>query len=337
MPAHTNDQLLLSHCFPTGCVNCLNFNASGDLICSGSDDLQIAIWDWQKNELRHKYHSGHSSNVFNCKFCVDGHHIVSCARDGQVRICDVRNTTLTLSRKLAQHKASSHKLTLTSPHVILSCGEDGVVHEIDLRVDKPVKVLLVKEGDKKVPLYSVNCCMAMNPFHFVTSGRSPHVHVYDRRKLTTAADSPVPLLKLCPPHLKTTKHTVTCAVYDSIGRSVLMTYNDDDIYLFDTENGHLEHTYKGHRNSATIKGVAWFTDNFVLSGSDDGYVYGWDRDSEHIVMSLYADEGGVVSVTLFSPEVGLMSQVNCMEPHPTSPFLATSGNSSRSQSFLLSH
>lgn len=93
----------------TGCVNCLNFNASGDLICSGSDDLQIAIWDWQRNQLRHKYHSGHSSNVFNCKFCIDGNHIVSCARDGQVRICDVRNTTLTLSRKIAQHRVSEGK------------------------------------------------------------------------------------------------------------------------------------------------------------------------------------------------------------------------------------
>jgi WD repeat-containing protein 42A len=182
--------------------------------------------------------------------------------------------------------------------VILSCGEDGVVYEIDLRVDSPTKVLLVKDGDKKIPLYSINNCMAMNPFQFVTSGRNPNVHVYDRRFLTTAADSPAPLEKLCPPHLKSTRHTVTCAVYDSIGRSVLATYNDDDIYLFDSRNGHLEHTYKGHRNSATIKGVSWFTDDFIISGSDDGYVYGWDRESEHIVMSLYADEGGVVSYIL---------------------------------------
>ena len=318
--------------FIAGCVNCLNFNSSGDLICSGSDDLQIAIWDWQRNQLRHKYHSGHSQNVFNCKFCVDGNHIVSCSRDGQVRICDVRNTTLTLSRKLAQHKGSAHKLALISPQVILSSGEDAIVHEMDLRADKPTKVLLVKEGSKRMPLYSIHNCMTMNPFQFVVSGRSPVVHVYDRRYLTTASDSPAPLEKLCPPHLKDSTHTVTCAVYDSVGRSVLATYNDDDIYLFDSRSGELEHSYKGHRNSATIKGVSWFTDDFVISGSDDGYVYGWDRESEHIVMSLYADANGVVSfffrILFFASKEWIDSttfQVNCMETHPNCPYLATSG------------
>ena len=292
-----------------GCVNSLNFNASGDLICSGSDDLQIAIWDWQRCQLRHKYHSGHSSNVFQSKFCVDGNHIISCARDGQVRICDVRNTTMTLSRKLVQHRAAAHKLTLTSPQVILSCGEDGVVFEIDLRMDKPSKILHVKESEKKVALYSIHSSQ-QSPEQFVTCGRSPNVHLYDRRFLTTASNSPAPLEKLCPTHLKTTKHTVTCAVFDSVGKSVLASYNDDDMYLFDSRNGDLEHTYKGHRNSATVKGCSWFSDDFVLSGSDDGYVYGWDRETEHIVMSLYADENGVV---------------NCLEPHPVCPFLATSG------------
>lgn len=293
-----------------GCVNCLNFNSTGDLLCSGSDDLQIAIWDWQRSHLRHKYHSGHTSNVFQCKFCLDGNYIISCARDGQVRLCDVRNETLTLSKKLAQHRAPAHKLTLTSPQVVLSCGEDATIYEIDMRMDKHSRILLVKEGDKKVPLYSINSCLYFNPWQFVACGRNPYVYVYDRRFLTTAQESPAPLEKMCPPHLKTSKHNVTCAVFDSIGKSVLASYNDEDLYVFDVRNGELEHTYKGHRNCQTVKGCAWFTDNFILSGSDDGYVYGWDRESEHIVMSLYADENGVV---------------NCLESHPTCPFLATSG------------
>jgi WD repeat-containing protein 42A len=217
---------------------------------------------------------------------------------------------MTLSKKLVQHRNAAHKLTLTAPQVILSCGEDGVVNEIDLRIDRPVKLLLVKEADKKVALYSIHSTQQHNPEQFVVCGRSPYVHLYDRRFLTVAQCSPAPLEKFCPPHLKTTKHTVTCAVFDSIGKSILATYNDDDMYLFDSRNGELEHTYKGHRNSATVKGCSWFSDDFVLSGSDDGYIYGWDRESEHIVMSLYADENGVV---------------NCLEPHPTCPFLATSG------------
>ena len=128
----------------SGCVNCLNFNSSGDLLCSGSDDLQVSIWDWQRSQLRHKYHSGHSSNVFQSKFCVDGNHIVTCARDGQVRICDVRNTTSAPSKKVAQHKAPAHKLSLTAPQVILSCGEDGLVIETDLRLPRPLKLMFAE-------------------------------------------------------------------------------------------------------------------------------------------------------------------------------------------------
>ena len=52
--------------FHTGCVNSLNFDQSGDLIVSGSDDLKIVVWDWM-NSCEHPkvhYDSGHTSNVF---------------------------------------------------------------------------------------------------------------------------------------------------------------------------------------------------------------------------------------------------------------------------------
>lgn len=102
--------------------------------------------------------------------------------------------------------------------------------------------------------------------------------------------------------------------YNSTGTSILASYNDDDLYTINAKTGEsnklnlvfflinsifsntAEHRYQGHRNSATVKGCSWFGDNYVVSGSDDGYVYGWDVNSEHIVMSLYADENGVVKI-----------------------------------------
>ena len=49
-----------------GCVNAVNFNSTGSLIASGSDDLKIAIWDWVKHpgEPVLAYPSGHIGNVF---------------------------------------------------------------------------------------------------------------------------------------------------------------------------------------------------------------------------------------------------------------------------------
>ncbi len=45
-----------------------------------------------------------------------------------------------------------------------------------------------------------------------------------------------------------------------------------------------------------VKGVNWFGANseFVISGSDCGFVYFWEKESQKIVHFLQGDEGGVV-------------------------------------------
>ena len=47
-----------------GCVNCINFSAGGELLASGSDDLQIVLWDWQRGAPVSKFETGHVANVF---------------------------------------------------------------------------------------------------------------------------------------------------------------------------------------------------------------------------------------------------------------------------------
>ena len=62
---------------------------------------------------------------------------------------------------------------------------------------------------------------------------------------------------------------MTCAVYSGNGDAIVASYNDDDIYLFDTtlsEAADATHKYSGHRNNATgvlIKFVCLFVCFFV--------------------------------------------------------------------------
>ena len=51
-------------CYHEGCVNALNFNRVGTMLASGSDDFQVCLWDWSKNNLILTFDSGHKSNVF---------------------------------------------------------------------------------------------------------------------------------------------------------------------------------------------------------------------------------------------------------------------------------
>ena len=53
-----------------------------------------------------------------------------------------------------------------------------------------------------------------------------------------------------------TRASITCAVWNYNGTEILASYNDDDIYLFDSRHSdgadHIKR-YQGHRNSATGK------------------------------------------------------------------------------------
>ncbi|XP_066159238.1 DDB1- and CUL4-associated factor 6-like isoform X2 [Euwallacea fornicatus] len=68
--------------------------------------------------------------------------------------------------------------------------------------------------------------------------------------------------------------------------------------------------YTGHRNARTmIKEATFWGSNYVMSGSDCGHVFIWDRHTTELKMLLQADQ----------------HVVNCLQPHPTYPILATSG------------
>ncbi|XP_066990576.1 LOW QUALITY PROTEIN: DDB1- and CUL4-associated factor 6-like [Macrobrachium rosenbergii] len=68
--------------------------------------------------------------------------------------------------------------------------------------------------------------------------------------------------------------------------------------------------YKGHRNARTmIKEACFWGDTHIMSGSDCGRVFVWERKTGRLVMLWEADR----------------HVVNCLQPHPTLPVLATSG------------
>ena len=113
---------------------------------------------------------------------------------------------------------------------------------------------------------------------------------------------------------------------------ILGSYNDDDIYLFDNEHSDgadCIKSYEGHRNNATgqinrtisyvclltflntiilsshsfsfsyisVKGVNFFGPHseFIVSGSDDSYIFIWDKQTEKVINFVSGDDGGVVS------------------------------------------
>ncbi|XP_060578211.1 DDB1- and CUL4-associated factor 8-like, partial [Ruditapes philippinarum] len=179
-------------------------------------------------------------------------------------------------------------------------------------------LVTTKENDKKVSIYSIHS-NPINSNEFCLGGRDHFVRVYDKRKINEDVNSGL-LKKFAPHHIlgagnDNIKANVTCACYNYNGSEILGTYNDEDIYLFNNQEPDTAkylHRYRGHRNNQTVKGVNFYgpESEFIVSGSDCGHIFLWDKATENIVQFMEGDEGGVINV---------------LEPHPYAPILATSG------------
>lgn len=305
----------------SGCVNSVHFNQRGTRLASCSDDLTVIVWDWVHQRPALTFNTGHRNNVFQAKFlpnCGDS-ILATCARDGQVRVAQLPALPESrVSRRVAQHRGACHKLALEPdcPFRFLTSGEDAAVFAIDLRQDRPAsKVVVTKENERKVGLYTIFVNPA-NTYQFAVGGRDQFVRIYDQRRIDASENNGV-LKKFCPHHLVDcdSKAFVTCLVYSHDGSELLASYNDEDIYLFNSshcDGAQYVKRYKGHRNNATVKGVNFYgpRSEFVVSGSDGGHLFFWEKSSCQIVQFLEGDRAG---------------NINCLEPHPYLPVMATSG------------
>lgn len=116
---------------------------------------------------------------------------------------------------------------------------------------------------------------------------------------------------------------VTGASFDCYGKKVVSTYISGYIYMFDIEKSYehdlglnyfnrsrsqnaqtYEKIYKGHISEDTIKSVWFWGENseYIVSGSDDGYIIIWDRETQEIVQILEGHNANVNNIA-FHPQI----------------------------------
>jgi len=113
--------------------------------------------------------------------------------------------------------------------------------------------------------------------------------------------------------------------FSKTGENLLVSNSPGKIYLYDTNfSGPPLNCYTGHRNSDTVKSVSFYGDNdeFILSGSDCGRLFFWDKWSAEMINFGVGDAGGVV---------------NSILPHPKTEHIATSGLDSDVKIWAPSH
>ncbi|XAR59868.1 hypothetical protein NMG60_11015862 [Bertholletia excelsa] len=343
-----------------GCVNTVTFNSAGDILVSGSDDRKVILWDWETGHVKLSFHSGHSNNVFQAKImpCTDDRSIVTCAADGQVRHAQISERGRAETKQLGTHDGRAHKLAIEpgSPHIFYTCGEDGLVQRFDLRTGAPTQLFTCQSlPDRSYMSFVRLNAIAIdprNPNLFAVAGSDEFARLYDIRKYKWdgSTDFGQPTDYFCPQHLigGDEELGITGLAF-SYQSELLASYNDDFIYLFSRDMGlglnpasaspaymssgggerKLDYqcgaspldmdtcdkvgpqVYKGHRNCDTVKGVSFFGPKceYVVSGSDCGRIFIWRKKNGDLLRVMEADK----------------HVVNCIESHPHTTVLASSG------------
>jgi len=236
-----------------GCVNTVNWNETGDLLISGSDDTQICIWDYHRNgRLVTNFQTGHTANIFCAKFvpATNSEMVISCAGDAQIRVFSLKQVT---SKERPEpyrlydcHKGRVKKVVFIDPFVFLSVSEDSTVRLIDIReshscdsVSCERNIVVDLSSLRTAPeIYSIGYS---DPY-FCIGGGDPLVRVYDKRLLKPGPNNnPDTVKKFAPAHLS--KFANSSAIVLSFrghitgvafrGNEILASYSGDNIFLFD--------------------------------------------------------------------------------------------------------
>jgi len=233
----------------SGCVNTLQWNRSGDLLLSGSDDCTLKIWDMNKRELLREVAPGHHSNIFCAHFLPysDDMQVISCAADGKIIYTDLTDAKET-KHTFKCHRNMVYKLALDPLHsrLFFSCGEDGTVRHFDLREGHIHKcgeqdcaniAIDLSNGDqfgfqRKIGINS----FSINPFNpnlLVLGGSDPIVRIFDRRKFSEAVRFFRPSYHSEVVNDISRGLHLTSVVYSPNGDEILASYGGDYIYLID--------------------------------------------------------------------------------------------------------
>ena len=118
-----------------GCVNCLQWNLSGHLLLSGSDDKTLTVWDGLRCRRLGRIETPHEANIFSCVWLPGTEESLVASGAGDCRVCVANTETGGVVRAVVGHTSRVKRLTTAqdSPGIVWSGAEDGTVRQWDIR------------------------------------------------------------------------------------------------------------------------------------------------------------------------------------------------------------
>ena len=245
-------------------VRSVRFNYDGEYCITSGSDKSVKLWNPYK-ELLLKTYNGHRSDVLEAIGSHDNSHIVSCGKDKLVLLFDVTQAESIRSFRGHTGPVNCVKFNLDSS-VVASGSQDCRVKLWDMksRSRDPIQELICNDSVSSLSI-SDNCILV--------GSLDGKIRLYD--------------LRFCTVSLDNIKFPVGCINFTYDGQCILASCLNHSLLLIDKETGEILQVFKGHVNSNyRIDSILFKNDEFVLSGSEDGFVYVWSLTEGNIVEKL---------------------------------------------------
>ncbi|KAH7464804.1 WD and tetratricopeptide repeats protein 1 [Phytophthora ramorum] len=275
-----------------GCVNTLQWNESGKLLASGSDDHKLLVWDYEQHKQRLAIETGHQLNIFAVCFVpgTDDHVLASGAMDNDVRVhyAPFREDSSKVFR-VHKDRVKDIGTSWAVPKVFWTAAEDGLVYQFDLRAlprtsgtcETPdtsgVLINLGRDRNGRVLRGMGITTHPLDPSKVVLACGDFYTRMYDRRMLRVqqhmssarTAGATEPAEVFAPPHLHLDaycdhkaqrfhdKSHGTSIRFSSDGSEILANYHNDHIYLFKVGSSETVVFSKDNKSEPEIQPLAW--------------------------------------------------------------------------------
>ncbi|KAI4492441.1 hypothetical protein M0804_002232 [Polistes exclamans] len=292
----------------SGCVNCLEWDETGKILASASDDTNIILWDPFRYEKKVVIQTGHRGNIFSVKFMpkTNNNVLVSGAADCKVRVHDLSLTEPILACNCHLGRVKRIATIGSIPSLFWSVAEDGLVLQYDIRAphtcentEPNVLINLVNHMGKSAE----GKCISINPKRpelVAVGANDAYIRMYDRRMIKLSQlpivdwgrrhfdfiragagdlEDNVPLgcaQYFIAGHLHSRSRdgnrslTATYLTFSADGNELLVNMGGEQIYLYDINNTKNSKIFQ----SCNIKNILETNEND--SKSKNGCIEGYD-------------------------------------------------------------
>jgi len=232
-----------------GAIFCMASSPNDRLLVSGGDGShgQCKVWDPVARKVVGDV-QGHRTSVFQCRFAKDSSRLVSVARDGRVLVHDAGNFAKPIFAKVLHNIARSADFCHMDPALLATCGQDGNVQVLDLRVPYLPYEQLAQFSS------CVSNYVSLNPLNGISRAHSGY------------ACGDVQFLR--------TDCLLSCGKDNRILRWNL-SYSNGGAY------GACAAQYLGH--STGVRGLAMTSNGSIVSCCEDGSLRSWGFDDMGVI------------------------------------------------------